>query len=100
VYEKPIKKGFLLHDLEHGGVVLSYKCSSASQSAACGDAAKGLVDLANHAGLSRVIVTPDPTQPEMFAVRAWRWAYSSACLDEASASAFAREHIRHGREDI
>lgn len=43
--------------------------------------------------------TPDPPQPEMFAIRGWRWGYSSACLDAQSAGASARAHIRQGRED-
>ena len=46
-----------------------------------------------------MIITPDPTQPEMFAIRAWRTAFTSSCLDETSAKAFARDHYRHGRED-
>jgi hypothetical protein len=100
VYPKAIKRGFLLHDLEHGGVVFSYKCASASESADCKKMQDELVQLVNDAGLSRVIVTPDPTQPQKYAVRAWRWAYTSDCLDEGSAKAFAQAHIKHGREDI
>lgn len=99
VYDQPVKRGFLLHNLEHGGLVLSYKCSSASQSAACRDARDQLVALVGSSGLRRVIVTPDPTQPERFAIRGWRWGYSADCFDEASARAFATAHIRHGRED-
>lgn len=99
VYDKPVKTGFVLHNLEHGGIVYSYKCSSASQSRECSDARDQLVSLAQSLGGPRVIVTPDPSQPTMFAVRAWRYAYTSDCLDETSAKAFAREHYRHGRED-
>jgi hypothetical protein len=33
VYTKPVKRGFYLHNLEHGGIVLSYKCNSAMESA-------------------------------------------------------------------
>ena len=100
VYDKPVRRGFLLHNLEHGGVVLSYKCSGASESAACASARDSLVSFANSLHLSRMIVTPDPTQTTMFAVRAWRYAYTADCLDTTSAGAFAHEHIRHGREDI
>ncbi len=100
VYAKPVKRGFLLHNLEHGGVVFSYKCSSPNDSSACKDARDKLIDLANAVGEQRVIITPDPAQPELFAVRAWREAYSSSCLDVDSAKAFASSRIRHGREDI
>ncbi len=99
VYDEPIKRGFLLHNLEHGGLVFSYNCESATASADCKTARDQLVDLVNSLGLGRVIVTPDPTQPTMYAVRAWRYAYTSDCLDTTSAGAFAQAHIRHGRED-
>jgi hypothetical protein len=36
----------------------------------------------------------------MFGIRAWRWAYTSDCLDPATATAFASARYRHGREDI
>jgi hypothetical protein len=84
VYPKAIQRGFLLHDLEHGGVVLSYKCDD-DESADCKAMEGELVDIANAAGVGRVIVTPDPTQPTKYALRAWRWASASACRDAASA---------------
>jgi hypothetical protein len=99
IYDKPIKRGYLLHNLEHGGLVFSYKCSSPNDSAACKSARDQLVALANAFGQPRLLITPDPTQPTMFAVRGWRYAYTSDCLDMQSAGAFAREHYRHGRED-
>ena len=99
-YAKPVKKGFLLHNLEHGGLVFSYKCASATESAACRDAHDKLLALAESLGERRVLITPDPTQPEMFGVRGWRWAYTSACLDPASARSFAATRFNRGREDI
>lgn len=99
VYPSAIQHGFLLHDLEHGGVVLSYKCEN-NESEECKAEESALVDLANSAGVGRIIVTPDPTQPTTYALRAWRWAYTSDCLDTDSAKDFLLTHIRHGREDI
>jgi hypothetical protein len=99
VYDKPMKRGFMMHNLEHGGVVLSYKCSGPSQSAACASAKAQLVQVAQSIPGPRVIVTADPMQPEMFAIRAWRWGYSSSCLDLPSAKLFAQQHYRMGRED-
>lgn len=99
IYDKAVKRGYLLHNLEHGGVVFSYKCESVN-GPGCKEARDQLIALAQRSGLSRIYVTPDPTQPQKFGVRAWRWAYTSDCLDETSAKAFAQTHIRHGREDI
>ncbi len=100
VYPKAIKRGYLLHNLEHGGLVLSYKCGAESESAACTDAKNKLVGLAQKLGTGRILITPDPTQPTMFAVRAWRTSYSSDCFDEKSSYDFAKAHFAHGREDI
>jgi hypothetical protein len=99
VYDKPVRHGFLLHNLEHGGLVFSYKCASATASAQCKSARDQMIALAQSLGESRFIVTPDPSQPTTFAVRAWRFAYTADCLDHASALAFAKAHIHHGRED-
>jgi len=96
-YPKAIQRGFLLHNLEHGGLVFSYKCAD-NKSAACKDAETKLSAIAQKIG-PRVIITPDPTQPDMFAIRAWRYGFTSSCLDETSATAFAHSHYRNGRED-
>jgi hypothetical protein len=97
VYPKAVKPGFLLHNLEHGGLVFSYKCAD-NTSAQCKAAQDQLVAIAQQIG-PRVIITPDPTQPEMFAVRAWRYGYVSSCLDATTATQFAAAHYRQGRED-
>jgi hypothetical protein len=96
VYEKPIKRGFLLHNLEHGGIVLSYGCSSADDSADCKEAAANLAALKESFGEQRVIVTPDPEQSTMYGVRAWRTGFSSDCFDDQRMLDFMNEHFRHG----
>lgn len=100
IYPRPVLRGFYLHNLEHGGAVLSYGCSSRDESAACARAEDDLVALANAFGQNRVIVTPDPDQPTLYAVRTWRWAYASDCFDKKSARAFLSATFRNGREDI
>lgn len=100
VYDKPVLRGFYLHNLEHGGIVLSYRCESADESEACAAAEERVIALANSFGQPRILITPDPDQPTMFAVRAWRSAYASDCLDDGSALSFMKDNYRHGREDI
>jgi hypothetical protein len=87
----------MLHNLEHGGLVFSYKCANNS-SPQCKAAEAKLVAIASQIG-PRVIVTPDPTQPDMFAIRGWRYGFTSSCLDNASALQFSQAHYRQGRED-
>jgi hypothetical protein len=98
-YTKPIKRGFLIHNLEHGGIVLSYNCSSPTASADCRAAHAALLQLKESFGETRVVVTPDPTQPTRYGIRAWRWAYTSDCVDETKMLTFMDQHFRHGRED-
>lgn len=100
VYDAPVLRGFLLHGLEHGGAVLSYRCESPDESDECAEAAAQLTALANDFGQRRIFVTPDPSQPTMFALRTWRWAYASDCLNNASALDFLKQNFRNGREDI
>jgi hypothetical protein len=98
-YSRPVKRGFALHNLEHGGAVLSYKCSSNSSSE-CSDAESKLQELAESMNLTRYIITPDPDQPEKFAVRTWRMMFVSSCLNTTAAKSFITANIRNGREDI
>jgi hypothetical protein len=100
IYLRPVLMGFLLHSLEHGGIVLSYNCSSPSESDECKQAANDLVALKKAFGEPRVIVTPDPNQPTRYGVRAWRYAFQSDCYDEDRMLDFMTKRFRHGREDI
>lgn len=100
VYTRAVLRGFMLHGLEHGGLVLSYRCGAAEDSPACADQAAQLVALAQRFGNRRVFVTPDPTQPSTFAVRGWRWAYTADCLDADAVLPFMRGRYRRGREDV
>jgi hypothetical protein len=100
VYTKPVKRGFSLHNLEHGGLVLSYGCSSPNQSTECREAAENLSALKDAFGETRVIVTPDPEQPSLYAARGWRVGYSSDCFNQDRMLEFMSENFRNGREDI
>ena len=100
VYTKPVKRGFYLHNLEHGGLVLSYKCSSPTESAECEEAAANMEALKDAFGEYRVIVTPDPQQPALYGIRGWRTGYQSDCFADNRMLDFMGDHFRDGREDI
>jgi hypothetical protein len=97
VYDQPIEHGFLIHNLEHGGIVLSYNCSAPT--GACADAASELASLKEAFGKKRVIVTPDPAQPTRYAARAWRTGFQSECFDQERMLSFMNDFFRQGRED-
>jgi hypothetical protein len=100
VYTKPVKRGFTMHNLEHGGLVLSYGCSSPSESTECRQAAENLEALKGAFGEARVIVTPDPEQPSLYGARGWRVGYQSDCFNDEQMLQFMGDHFRNGREDI
>ena len=108
-YSKPVPAGYLVHDLEHGAVVLWYKCASS-----CPDVERKLqavidalpVDLhcfdpdAGLAGVKRrLILLPDPSLDIDVAVSAWQWTYRATCVDPTSLTAFINTHYNHAAED-
>jgi len=96
----PIRTGYLIHDLEHGGIVTSYRCGSAADSAVCTQAQADLVASRTAFGQRRTNDTPDPSQPSLYAARAWRWGLLADCYDPSELAAFMAARFRHGREDI
>lgn len=111
VHSSPIPVGNWVHNLEHGGVVLLYRCASRD---ACPDVAAKLEAIANgvppdpecvaegrtlHA---RVLVLPDPDLPVGVQVGAAAWGYSLAatCVDEAMLRKFYDDHIGKGPEQL
>lgn len=103
-YDAPVPWGFLVHSLEHGAVVLAYRCEDE-----CDDV------LAEYAAIaasiddpvcrgedvpSRVIIVPDPELPVPIAALAWEHAYLATCLDPASLRAFVDAHYANAPEDL
>ena len=99
-YDLPIRTGYLLHDLEHGGLVLSFGCVNALQSAECTQAQADLESLRAPFASKRTNDTPDPTQPMLYAARAWRWGIVAECFDRQELGDFMAVHFNQGREDV
>jgi hypothetical protein len=105
-YTYPIPREMSVHDLEHGAIVLSYKCAGS-----CPDVVAALnmvfaneVDplcLASGPGpLGRMVLTPDPLLDTPIAAAAWGATYTATCIDLPSLQAFANAHYGQGREDF
>ena len=94
-----------VHDMEHGAVVLAYRCASG-----CPDVVAALEHVRSAVapdpkcegmGVSaRVVLTPDPELPTPIAAAAWRATYTATCIDEPSLSSFAAETYGKGPEDF
>lgn len=108
-YQSAIPKGMLVHNLEHGGLVMGYRCD--------GDCATevlaALTNTADAIGVdpvctaqtggkvrNRVIIAPDDELEAPLAIAAWRAYYVATCLDPASLEAFAQEHYAKGPENV
>ena len=107
VYEAPISRGFYVHSLEHGAVVLAYNCDLYQ-----GDCAALAVTLEEFRGTwaqdskcdtatrNRIVVTPDPLLDVPFAAAAWDWSLRGDCFDSATVSDFITAHYGQTYEDI
>jgi hypothetical protein len=103
-YTEPVPRGFYVHDLEHGGIVIAYNCPSGCDAE--------LAELASFLNArpsdpactppvkARVVVTPDPLLPTPFAAAAWSWALTSQCFDLAALGPFMDQHYAMAPEDF
>jgi hypothetical protein len=100
-YDRPIARGFWVHSLEHGAVVITYNCPDGcaadvadaqalidSLPADCGD------------GTRRLILAPDPELDVRFAASAWGFTLRSDCFDRETFRSFYSEHYDHAPESI
>jgi hypothetical protein len=88
VYTTALARGSWVHNLEHGGIVLSYNCpggcdADVQQLIAIRDATPP--DRFNE---QRLIVTPDPLMPHRFAAVAWLYRWQGEALDAAAINCF------------
>ena len=108
-YTSPIPEGYWVHNLEHGGVVLTYNCPGgcADDVAAAGAWIKSQPDdttcpVDEDAGeipvRVRFVMTPDPKLTAKFAASAWGWTLRADCFDPVAFSAFKEAHYGNGRE--
>ncbi|MBL8678836.1 MAG: DUF3105 domain-containing protein [Myxococcales bacterium] len=88
IYREAIPRGYWVHNLEHGAVVIAYRPDLAPAERDRLEAfARGLPPEPGCMAQGvrrRIIVTPDPLLPTRVAAMAWNHAYTADCVDEAS----------------
>lgn len=96
-YTAQVKRGYWLHNIEHGGVVLLYNCT------ACQAEVDRLTAIMEEQPADprceppvryRMLVTSDSflPPPVKFAAVAWGVSYTATCLNEAELRAFVTQH--------
>lgn len=99
-----LDRGYYVHNLEHGGIVLLYNCPNG-----CPDVVQDLIgvvaatakdDSCDIPITNRMLVVSDPLMPAEVQVAAVAWGqkYTASCFDPY-VTTFVRAHYRHGTED-
>jgi hypothetical protein len=105
-YEATVPWGFLLHAMEHGAVVVAYRCESAAD-CTLDDDLRAILDerpddplCTGEPTRNRMILVPDPELDEPVVAVAWGRMYLATCLDAESLHAFIDVAYAHGRENF
>ncbi len=103
-YTVPVARPLYVHNQEHGGVVLSYRCTEECPEVVAllqqvmaefpDDPICGTVPQVP----KRLVLTPDPELATPLAASAWGATYTATCLDEASLASFVSEVYGKGPE--
>jgi len=108
-YDKPVERRNMVHNLEHGAIVLLYNCALAKPGAPCPqliDQLKAIKNalpddpLCQRDVRVRTIIAPDPELDVPVAAAAWGFTYKADCVDTPTLEAFAKEHYAKGPENV
>lgn len=103
-YATPVPRGFWVHDLEHGAVVITYNCpGGCDQELADLEAflaARPVDPLCLAPVERRIVVTPDPELDVRFAASAWGFALKSDCFDLGFLGPFLDAHYAMAPESF
>lgn len=98
-----------LHNSEHAGVVLLYRCDPGAglpDGGSCDAMAAPLIAYAQDGGPlapdgdARYLVTADPNLPTSYTAIAWGWRLEFDAWDPERVSCFARAHLGAGPEEL
>jgi hypothetical protein len=103
-YDKPVLRGFYLHAMEHGAIVLVYNCPAGCQSEVALMQAfiDALPDDRECMGMprTRILLTPDPKLDVPFAAASWGHLLEGQCFDPKLVGEFVAAHYAMAPEDV
>lgn len=95
-HDEVVPRGNWVHNLEHGGIVLGYRCNDD-----CPDELAVLQQVVAMRPDLRILLTRDPFLPgERFAALSWTWVYRTDAPDLETLLCFADQHENHAPEDV
>jgi hypothetical protein len=103
IYDTPVDVGLLVHDLEHGAVVLWWNCPGCTGVEA---ALRGIVDgfpedpLCTVASRKRLVMVPWPALDVPIAASSWGNVYRATCLDTPGLTKWVADHYAHSPENL
>jgi hypothetical protein len=94
ISDTPLVVEKLVHNLEHGGIVIYYNCEK------CDDLIVTLKDLTNRLAAKdrKIILTPNKNSDAKIALAAWGYYDTMNDLDENRVWSFFNDHINRGPE--
>ena len=102
-YDYPVPLGFLVHNLEHGAVVILYNCPEGCAGEVA--SAQAFIDAlpadprcavdVKH----QVVMAPDPALPRRWAAVAWGHSLAADCFNTERFRTFYDANLAHGFED-
>ena len=79
----------IVHNLEHGGIVIFYKALTQAET----DQLKDLVRVMEQNGFPKIVLEPYPTMSDArIAVSAWRWSLKLPSYDDVQIVKFVKSH--------
>lgn len=103
-YDHPVPDGYLVHSLEHGGVIYFYDCADG-----CSDEVsevQAFIDelpvdpLCSEDVKRRVILVPRPNLGARWAAAAWGFSLTADCFDRELFQRFYEQHSAQAPENL
>jgi hypothetical protein len=99
VHEEPLARGYWVHNLEHGAIVLVYRPDAPAATVEALRAVWEAIPLDPICRHRRSLVVADPDMDDPVAVLAADWAIED-CIDEAAILDFVDEHRNRAPEQV
>lgn len=99
-FSSPMARGYWVHNLEHGAVVMLYRPDAPGDVVDALRAAYRSIPIDPACGHSRALLTPDPLLDRPVAVVAADFVLSGSCVSSSAINTFVGAHRGKAPEDV